>query len=242
MHQANKDKNQKQKRLKWQAYLFEFLSIFIGISLAFALNNWNEERRDGISEKKILQEIRNGLQLDLHDISVNKSGHELGIQAILLFRDLIENKPIDQTNIARMYTVLTRDFNSIMNLTGYESLKSKGLEIIKNDDVRFQIIALYDYYYEIIYKIEEEAFEMQSFQNYFGPINALLYPSMQFDEQGRLLAIQQPIELSDAEKKRVYSFLWRIENNRLFKLQRYQMIEEKIQALIDAIDQILKAP
>ncbi|WP_395373347.1 hypothetical protein [Marinicella sp. W31] len=242
MHQTNKQNagTKKTRTSNWRSYLFEFLSIFVGITLAFALNNWNEERRDGISEKKILQEIRNGLQLDLHDISVNKSGHTLGIQSIKLFRELIENNPVDQSNIGRMYTVLTRDFNSIMNLTGYESLKSKGLEIIKDDDVRFQVISLYDYYYQIIYKIEEEAIEMQSFHNYFSPINELLHPYMQFDDLGQLQTIQQPIELHESDKKRIYSFLWRIENNRLFKLQRYGLIEEKIQALVKAIDRVLK--
>ena len=63
-----KDTGTVKKKPNWHQYLFEFLSIFVGITLAFALNNWNEDRRDGLSETKILQEVKNGLQLDLHDI------------------------------------------------------------------------------------------------------------------------------------------------------------------------------
>ena len=68
----------------------------------------------------------------------------------------------------------------------------------------------------------------------------MLYPFMQFDEQGQLVSIQQPIEISDADRKRIYSYLWRIQKNREFKLQRYGLIEEKIQALLKSMDQLLQ--
>ena len=46
----------------WKEYGFEFLSIFIAVLAAFALNNWNENRRDKHTEHKILTEISNGLE------------------------------------------------------------------------------------------------------------------------------------------------------------------------------------
>ena len=61
------DKVEKNK-IYWRKYLLELLSVFIGVSLAFALNKWNEDRRDKKTETKILIEIRNGLHLDLEDI------------------------------------------------------------------------------------------------------------------------------------------------------------------------------
>ena len=51
----------------WKKYTFEFLSIFIAVSSAFALNNWNDNRRDRNAERKILEEIYNGLEKDLDD-------------------------------------------------------------------------------------------------------------------------------------------------------------------------------
>ncbi|WP_417612232.1 hypothetical protein [Owenweeksia hongkongensis] len=48
----------------WRKNGFEFLSIFIAVVSAFALNNWNENRRDAHSENKILMEIYNGLEKD----------------------------------------------------------------------------------------------------------------------------------------------------------------------------------
>ena len=52
----------------WSKFLIEFISVFIAVVFAFALNNWNDSRRDYNTEKKILYEISNGLTKDLDDI------------------------------------------------------------------------------------------------------------------------------------------------------------------------------
>ena len=70
-------------------FLLEFLSIFIGVFAAFALDNWNEDRKDHITEMSILQEINNGLKQDVLDIQVNTKGHEYGIIAIQHFRNIV---------------------------------------------------------------------------------------------------------------------------------------------------------
>jgi heme O synthase-like polyprenyltransferase len=54
----------KFKSRNLRKYAFEFLSIFIAVIAAFALNNWNDNRKDRIAESKILTEISNGLELD----------------------------------------------------------------------------------------------------------------------------------------------------------------------------------
>jgi len=59
-------------------YIFEFLSIFIAVVLAFALNNWNENRKERITESKILEEILNGLDKDEADVDINVGGHKAG--------------------------------------------------------------------------------------------------------------------------------------------------------------------
>jgi len=229
-----------ESKVNWRRYTLEFLSIFIAVVAAFALDHWNDNRRDRHSEQKILREVRNGLLLDLQDIANNKTGHRYGIRTCHYFRDLLNQKSVAQDSVAFMYTILLRDFNTIFNKTGYESLKSKGLEIVRNDSVRFQIISLYDYYYQILYKIEEEAHEMQSFKSFFGPINDALSPYMEFDEQGNLVAFNTPVDLEPANYNAIMSYLWRIENNRKFKMARYHLVEQKVQQLIDAIESELE--
>jgi len=130
---------------KWRKYAFEFLSIFIAVISAFALNNWQENRRDHRSEIKILAEIKNGLVKDIEDMELNARGHEFGLETCDYFKNFVSGTTVILDSFPINYFMLTRDFNSIQNISGYESLKSKGLEIIQNDSLRQKIISFYEY-------------------------------------------------------------------------------------------------
>ncbi len=226
-------------KVTWKKYTFEFLSIFIAVVSAFALNNWNDVRNAKISEEKILTEIKNGIDLDLQDFEGNVRNHNLSLNANKLFRNLIHNKAVDQENIQRDYILLFRDFTPIINLSGYESLKASGLKIIRNDSLRFQIIALYDFYYNIMEKLENEINEMQSYPNYFKPVNDLLHPFMIFNDQGDFLGFEKDISLSESQKKELESYFWRLESNRNYKLGRYKLVQEKMKELKGNIEKYL---
>ncbi|MEM6966668.1 MAG: hypothetical protein AAF573_18030, partial [Bacteroidota bacterium] len=171
----------------WKQYLFEFLSIFIGISLAFALQQWNDHRINRYSELEILTEMKVGLELDLSDVKDNQNGHQMGIKYCDYFRDIIDNRPFSKDTLYMAYFTLWRDFISVQNKSGYETLKSKGLELIQNDSLSFDIIKLYDFYYEILEKLEEQYSENQFNDNYFHPMNDLLAEYYVFDENGNLV-------------------------------------------------------
>ncbi|MFK7774622.1 MAG: DUF6090 family protein [Saprospiraceae bacterium] len=221
----------------WKNYLFEFLSIFVGVSLAFAMSNWGENQRDAVAETKILTEIKNGLKLDLQDVEENIKGHKKGVKTCNYFRKLIEDPNANQDSAAIQYFYLLRDFISIQNKSGYESLKSKGLGLIKNDSLRFEIISLYDFYYEIIEKLEENYDEMQFNKNYYLEINNLLAEYMDFDKNGNLIKINHPKNLTTKEKKKLLSYLWRIKNNREYILRYYELMMGKLNHLIKSINE-----
>lgn len=231
------------KNLNWKKYALEFLSIFIAVISAFALNNWNDNRQSRISEEKILREIKNGLEHDLKDFAGNQHGHRVSLGAINLFRDIINQKEIGELtkdSLQRAYITLFRDYTPIVNLSGYESLKASGLKTVKDDDLRFEIITLYDFYIEIIIKLEDEVEEFKTFPNYFHPINSTLDRFMIFDQDGQLVGIESNVEISAEEKKELLSYFWRLEVNRKYKLGRYQMICTKIQDLKERIEGILE--
>ena len=226
--------------IPWRNYLVEFLSIFLGIILAFTLNRWNEDVKDRKSEAKILSEIKNGLELDLSDIDGNIAGHQRGVLATQFFRNYINNVPIGQDSAALAYFVLWRDFVSIQNKSGYESLKSKGLEIVLNDSLRFDIIALYDFHYEILEKLEEGYSEMQYNETYFDPMNDILAEYLEFDEAGQISAMNQPVSLTLQERNKIMVYLQRMEFNRNFILGQYLNVKDRVSALIEDINQELE--
>jgi hypothetical protein len=228
------------KKKKWKKYAFEFLSIFVALISAFALSNWNDNRKDSLSENKILTEISNGLEKDLDDIKLNIGGHKTGISACNYFRDVFAGKNIEADSLMFHYFNLTRDFVSIQNIAGYETLKSKGLELIKNDSLRLKIISLYEYDYNTLRKLEEEYTEMQFQENYFKEINEELAPNFKIDRNGNITGIDLPIKIQENKRNKLLLYLWKIQSNRIFILQYYSEIEKKINNVKENINNEIK--
>lgn len=220
----------------WKNRGFEFLSIFIAVVSAFALNNWNENRRDAKSENKILIEIANGLEKDLNDIQSNKNGHQTGIEACNYIRNAMTDQDVDRDSLLNYYFQLTRDYISVQNIAGYETLKSKGMELISNDSLRLQIISLYEYDYNTLRKLEEEYYEMQFQANYFKEINRFIAPNFQFDSKENIMGINLPLVVAPTDKKILLLYLLKIQSNRHFILKHYSEIENRINEVHDHIE------
>lgn len=223
-------------KLNWKTYAFEFLSIFIAVVSAFALTNWDDRRRDRHTEVKILTEIRNGLDKDISDIQLNLDGHQYGIKACNYMRRLTTGLEAPPDSFAFHYFNLTRDYISIQNNSGYESLKSNGLGTIRNDSLRLKIIGVYEYDFTNLKKLEEEYKEMQYHTSYYQAINEILSPNFVFSDQGEI-SIQAPLQISQANRKALLSYLWKIQVNRDFVLKFYGDIEDRIQLLVDTINE-----
>lgn len=223
----------------WKKYSFEFLSIFLAVISAFALNNWNDNRRDHNAEVKILKEISNGLEKDIEDINENVFGHKEGIESCVFWRKIINNQPVKLDSLIQHYQNLTRDYISIQNRSGYESLKSKGLEIIEDDSLRSDIISLYEYDFTTLRKLEEEYREIQFHQSYFKDINEFIAPNLAFDERGNIASLKIPLQLTERDKKIFLSYLWKIQINRNFTLHYYNQVEQETVRISQWIQTVL---
>lgn len=226
-----------KKRGSWHRYIFEFVSIFVGVSLAFALENWNEKSRLEASESKTLFEIKNGLLKDKEDLTQNLEGHLKALKSCDYFIELIHGKNVDPTQFPQNYNDLLRDYISIQNRSGYESLKSRGLELVTNDSLRLNIISIYDFYYEIVEKAEENYSELQFHKSYFASMNSILSEYFQFSEDGVFSSISVPLRLSKKDKNLLLTYLWKIRSNRDFATTYYKLTLSKIDLLIQQINE-----
>jgi hypothetical protein len=224
----------------WSKFLIEFISVFIAVVFAFYLNNWNDNRKDNNAEMKILDEISNGLTKDLDDIKLNIHGHEEGIIACKYWRKVINNTEFSQDSVLVNYLNLTRDFVSINNKAGYETLKSKGLELIKNDSLRLEIISLYEYDFKTLEKLEETYSEMQFQNSYYKELNEIISPFLVFENNGNINALNLPIDVNKKDQNIFLAYLWKIEMNRNFILYYYSEMKKKTRKLISNIETELK--
>jgi len=161
-----------------------------------------------------LSEIYNGLERDSIDLDSDEKSIEYNIKAARYFRKIVDNIEVDNDSLASYYFFLTRDFITIQNTSGYETLKSIGLETIEVDSLRKSIIDLYEVNYKIHRKFTEEYDENKYMQSYFEKINNSISPHFIYDRVGNIIGIKQPINLSEKQGNIIKSYLWKIVVNR----------------------------
>ncbi len=177
---------------RWQWFLLELFGVFLGVTLAFSLDQWNESRKLHETETQTLREIDAGLAMDLQDLEANIEGHRVGLQSVEMFRKYLTGQKVNADSLPFHYFMLLRDFLSLQNSAAYESLKSRGLQLIRNDSLRLKIVALYDFDMEVIQKLEEDYSEMQFNENFYHDFNDALAPYMVWGPDGQLRRLAPP--------------------------------------------------
>jgi hypothetical protein len=143
-----------QKRyenVRWKYFISEILLIVIAINVGLWFNNLNDQRKARNLESKILHEFIVSLNSDKEDILSNIETHIKGIESCgRLLKNKTDNIDTIKNDLGRSYswTFLIADLSS------YESLKSIGFQIIKNDDIRHGITKLYNVDYKNITEAE----------------------------------------------------------------------------------------
>ena len=124
--------------------LGEILLVVVGILIALQVNNWNEERKLIAYQNTMLKEVQKQLKSDykmvcssipyieniMHDI------HELAA---------IKSNPEYPSDSLQYYMDQIKDFGIAVsfNTSAYESVKSGGLEKIRNPEIRNLLANLY---------------------------------------------------------------------------------------------------
>lgn len=151
----------KMRTYFWYA-IGEVLLVMIGILLALQINNWNEYRKDRIIEKKILEEIWIDMAINRRDLENSVQRTEKHLQEIVELNDhLIKQQPLyDSLAIDLRGASSTEQFTP--RVTGYESLKAKGVDMIEDISLRNHIIQMYGLWYQ---ELVNEGREFEQFDN-----------------------------------------------------------------------------
>ncbi len=124
----------------------EIILVVIGILIALSINNWNENRKERQYELEILSEIYEGLRADsarlvtwwIPRVENKWSGIERMSQYIYEGR-----LPADST-IRDAYRDMGQTFLISLNMGPFESLKSNGLELISDKELRFLLVDVFE--------------------------------------------------------------------------------------------------
>ena len=135
-------------RKYFQYAIGEILLVMIGILLAIQVNNWNETYKNRKTEEKLLVELRENLLNNITKLKDDIRKENQCIESINLVVDhLNKRKPYhDSLDFHFKRGFFSPDI--VLSTSGYEAIKSKGFEIINNDELRKSIINLYDVNYD----------------------------------------------------------------------------------------------
>ena len=171
---------------KFSKYLIyaigEIILVVIGILIALSINNWNERRKESNLEFETLSGLYNDIannKIKIDNMISRDSIIITGNQHILsLLQD--DNSSFNDSfqfsfgNINRYDVFFPQQM-------AYETLKSKGLNTIKNDSLRTQIIELYDETYFINSHIRDLKSEIYTNTN--SILNKRLFTTKDIDHK-----------------------------------------------------------
>jgi hypothetical protein len=131
----------------WIKYAFETLVVTMGILLAFALNTWNEDRRNEIRERELLIELNENLNSNILEFNDNIRNQRNIISSIDLILYHLENKKNYHDSLAFHFRRLLFLEQITISSSAYETLKSIGFNNIQSNSLRMKIIQLFEMTY-----------------------------------------------------------------------------------------------
>ena len=127
-------------------YLFEFLVVFTGVSLAFIFDRVYDNYSEAVNEKEYLQSFVSDIKSDIDalDTLINMNGKNLtSMDSIISKFDSVDKE--ERQNIqTEMLRIMIAQFTFDNQSSTYESLKYAGnMSIISNQKLRKSIVDLY---------------------------------------------------------------------------------------------------
>ncbi|XWN35865.1 MAG: DUF6090 family protein [Balneola sp.] len=132
--------------------LGEILLVVVGILIALQINNWNEERKDRKIEQSYIELLSRDLSAD--SVSLNElisfSDHSVKSKAIILTYLKNETSKPDSLGTHFLRTAFQGVQSFVPNMGAFEELQSAGgLSLINDENIRNQILSLYNAYDEM---------------------------------------------------------------------------------------------
>lgn len=130
---------------KYLAYsLGEMLLVVAGILIALQVNNWNNAAKERNTEVALLLQLEKDLTASLNDIRYNIRLHEQGIRSAEIIQAHMQDDHPYTDSIASHLASSFPWTRLVINAGAYETIKSHGIELISNVELRDGIVDLFE--------------------------------------------------------------------------------------------------
>ena len=121
----------------------EIILVVIGILIALQINNWNENRKNRAFEEEILKQIQSNLKKDEKTLQIIASNFKKAVTSSNKLLNGNWNK--NQKDSLKFWLADIIQFDRFQPLTNaYEVIKSKGLDLVSDKELRFLLGTYYD--------------------------------------------------------------------------------------------------
>lgn len=133
----------------------EVILIVLGITCALWFDGAKDARDERRLEESILREMARTLESDTTDFRIAVDGLAAVASAVDSVDRHISEKRDYQPELDRLLGDVVAAFGLFPNRAAYEDLRSAGLQIIRSDSLRQQIVQYYDFQLQAARIIEE---------------------------------------------------------------------------------------
>tara|TARA_R110001583_G_scaffold192436_1_gene358915 strand:- start:165 stop:929 length:765 start_codon:yes stop_codon:yes gene_type:complete len=230
---------------KFSKYLIyaigEIVLVVIGILIALQINNWNQNRLKGKKEIQILKSFETQFQNDISQFDESLKFYGTASNSIDVIIHHLENKIPYNDSLNQHFFLSTRFYgDSDLDNNVFESLKSHGVDLISNTEIRNRIVKLYEdddewivnfeiVYRDFLFNASESIFNTR-FKDYWGGD----YKDLTYSE-GEMV----PLGFESLQTDQEYLYFIRTQKNHLGWLI-YKPIEETKAKLIELSNDLNK--
>ena len=134
---------------KYLLYAFgEIVLVVIGILIALQLNNLNDQKKINNQERKLLAELVNNLDENIAAFEQFKTVQNKRIHlADSILNHFNNNTATD--SLSNIFSPLIYNDNLYLSFSTFETIKTIGFDLIKNDLIRRNIIELFEVTYPL---------------------------------------------------------------------------------------------
>ncbi|MBX2872394.1 MAG: hypothetical protein KTR30_09850 [Saprospiraceae bacterium] len=126
-------------------YLIEITIIIIGVIIAFYFTKYGEQLNRNQNERDVIAQIYFELEDNLNDLEADFLIHRIGLFSHLNVINYLDGKKPYSDSLIMDFYWITRDEYIFANVTGYENLKTFGINLIKDDSLRNLVTLVYNH-------------------------------------------------------------------------------------------------
>jgi hypothetical protein len=128
----------------------EIVLVVIGILIALSINNWNETRKLQNEELKLLSDLKTNLETTYKNFINDTIDNSELIAKYNNIQNYI-NKDLPYSNkLDKAFGELTFWSSPYVTATAYKTLQTKGLDIIKNQKLKKDIVNIYEFHFTVL--------------------------------------------------------------------------------------------